>query len=327
MKNQKIGITVLAALMALPLHTLVQAQDDELVFQERFINTTGARMWMADFGWTALVYDPQFGDPDNLLDLSEDETVAVDIHAHLLGVGATIGHEVCFCDDDYGWVELWNTPRVTWSVLLKDFELDRSQMEITRIVWYDQSGPQDIPFDHDVSAIVKIDGQLYVSDATYDPHEEGHGGDWGMIEHPFTTEGSDWLYLSAEAGSPLVLGDPVEGTLPDGDIEAIGLYLVHPNFSVHQSMRVDDIQVYAKPVEGGGDNGGGDDNGGGETAQWAGYEIVDQDGKQLVDTAGWMGWVDVTGAPWVYPFALNKYVYLEEAAATGESGAWAYVPK
>jgi len=290
------------------------AQEEEIVFQERFVNETGSRTWMADYGWTALLYDPEFADKNNLVDVSADENVVLDVHAHLMGVAVSIGHETCFCDEDLGWVEYWNTPRFTWTVMTTPFALDRSQMEITRVTWADQSGYASAPFDHEVRLVIQIDGQLYATAVTYDPHEDGHGNTWALVEHAFTTEGSDWLYLSAEAGSPLNLGDPVEGRLPDGNVEAVGLYMVHPDSSPHESVRVDDITVYATAVEN-------------EDPQWAGYAIAEQNGRHYVDTSGWMGWLDVTDSPWNFSLSLDSWLYMEESSASDENGAWIYLIK
>ncbi len=57
---------------------------------------------------------------------------------------------------------------------------------------------------------------------------------------------------------------------------------------------------------------------------WAGYSIVDGAGN--VDTAPWMGMVNVADAPWVYSYTLNNWLYIpEEHVST--SGGWGYVPR
>jgi hypothetical protein len=58
-----------------------------------------------------------------------------------------------------------------------------------------------------------------------------------------------------------------------------------------------------------------------EPTTWAGYDI-NEDGD--VDTVDWMGFLNVTNAPWVYSYTLGKYIYLPEANVS-DNGAWAYV--
>lgn len=60
---------------------------------------------------------------------------------------------------------------------------------------------------------------------------------------------------------------------------------------------------------------------GGETPTWAGYPILD-DG--WVNTGEWLGWINVTHAPWVTIVNLDKYAYLPEESV-GTSGAWMYL--
>lgn len=57
---------------------------------------------------------------------------------------------------------------------------------------------------------------------------------------------------------------------------------------------------------------------------WAGYEIVNDQGD--VDTGTWMGFVNVSAAPYIYSYALGKYIYIDEASVL-EGGAWVYVPQ
>lgn len=54
---------------------------------------------------------------------------------------------------------------------------------------------------------------------------------------------------------------------------------------------------------------------------WAGYDAY-EDG--WVDTADFMGWFNVTHAPWVWSTALNRWIYLPEENMS-PAGAWFYV--
>lgn len=55
---------------------------------------------------------------------------------------------------------------------------------------------------------------------------------------------------------------------------------------------------------------------------WAGYP-VHTDG-QSVDTGTFLGWIDISSPPWVYVYALGKYVYLPENFVT-PSGSWTWI--
>ena len=63
-------------------------------------------------------------------------------------------------------------------------------------------------------------------------------------------------------------------------------------------------------------------DGGGSGTTWAGYD-VDETG--WVDTASWLGWINVSQGDFVWSDAFGKYIYLPEDIV-GESGTWSYVP-
>lgn len=60
-----------------------------------------------------------------------------------------------------------------------------------------------------------------------------------------------------------------------------------------------------------------------EPATWAGYE-VDENG--WADTSGFMSWINVFHAPWVWSTALDRWLYMPEESVS-ESGGWAYAGK
>ena len=59
---------------------------------------------------------------------------------------------------------------------------------------------------------------------------------------------------------------------------------------------------------------------------WGGYEVYSEGGIKAVDTGAFLGWLEVTGAPWVYSYSLEKYIFLPEGFID-ESGAWSYIPQ
>lgn len=56
-------------------------------------------------------------------------------------------------------------------------------------------------------------------------------------------------------------------------------------------------------------------------ATWAGFPRSDIGD---VDTGAWMGYINVAMEPYIWSYALSKYIYLEEASV-GEGGGWIYV--
>jgi hypothetical protein len=61
-----------------------------------------------------------------------------------------------------------------------------------------------------------------------------------------------------------------------------------------------------------------------EVQNWAGYEVSD-DGSS-VNTAGFLGWIDISQAPWIYSYSLGTFIYLPESGVS-PAGGWAYVPR
>ena len=57
------------------------------------------------------------------------------------------------------------------------------------------------------------------------------------------------------------------------------------------------------------------------TPTWAGFPIEDGDN---VNTGDWMGWINVTYAPWTYNFALGEWMYMREDRVN-ENGGWAFL--
>jgi hypothetical protein len=60
-----------------------------------------------------------------------------------------------------------------------------------------------------------------------------------------------------------------------------------------------------------------------EVQNWAGYP-VEGDGVS-VNTEGFLGWIDVSQAPWIYSYSLGKFLYLPEDNVSS-AGGWAYAP-
>lgn len=60
-----------------------------------------------------------------------------------------------------------------------------------------------------------------------------------------------------------------------------------------------------------------------EVQSWADYP-VEGDGSS-VNTEGFLGWIDISQAPWIYIYSLSKFIYLPEENV-GTAGGWSFVP-
>jgi hypothetical protein len=54
---------------------------------------------------------------------------------------------------------------------------------------------------------------------------------------------------------------------------------------------------------------------------WGGFSVVDG----FVNTADWIGWLDVQTAPWVFSYSLEKYLFVTEPNPDS-MGGWIFVP-
>jgi len=61
----------------------------------------------------------------------------------------------------------------------------------------------------------------------------------------------------------------------------------------------------------------------GDGPTWAGWS-VDENG--WANTEGWLGWVNVSAAPWIQILSFDGYGFVQESSV-GDSGAWIYLLK
>ena len=303
----KYKLPTMAAFGAVLFSFAVNAQEyAEPVFEERFINNTGTRADVDTIGWSALLLDPMHADPTLAIDVTKGENHPT---AYVGGVSGQTGYEVDFDPNtDTGYYFIWSGGKETSTVITTPFNLDRSVSEITRFSWVQNTSAA---IEDAVSVMVKIGGSWYVSAAMYDTIGEEFEV-YTAKEHTFTTTGSDWHHITAAVGEPLEIGDPVSGSLPSGDIEAVGLHV--NRVAADGAVSVDEFQIWAEPASD-------------SSATWANYPIVETGGIAYVNTEDWLGWLAVTDSPWIYSESLQSWIYLTEASAASPGGAWTYVLK
>jgi hypothetical protein len=59
-----------------------------------------------------------------------------------------------------------------------------------------------------------------------------------------------------------------------------------------------------------------------ETGAWGPYDLAN---GSMVDTGPWLGWVYVED-PWVFVYALDRWIFLPGETIDPDSGAWAFIP-
>lgn len=60
-----------------------------------------------------------------------------------------------------------------------------------------------------------------------------------------------------------------------------------------------------------------------ETPAWGPYDLT---GGPDVNTGSWLGWIHVEN-PWVFVYALDRWIYLPGNYIDQDGGAWAFIPK
>lgn len=296
-KIHQLAFSTVALVLSTPF---IQAQEEQLIFSERFTNLTGSGLSLSDRGFTGLLFDPLHADPSKPVDVTIN-----DGHPHATNVAVGLGGvETCFCEDDEGLLYMWGGNKEMQVLLMTEMAaVDRSQMELSRVVWYSSSS-QPTP-DYDFRVVVRIDGVHYASANAVNRSGEA-ATEWERHEFTFTTEGSDWVILTADVNENWDLDtETLSGSLPDGDIEAVGFYVLRRQGG-DGSVLLDEVEFYAVEAS----NGGGSD--------WHGY-AVDEDG--WADTGDWLGWVNVAQDPWISILSLDNWAYV------GDDTGWMYVLK
>lgn len=58
--------------------------------------------------------------------------------------------------------------------------------------------------------------------------------------------------------------------------------------------------------------------------EWHGFPVL---AGLDVNTETWLGWINIEFDPWVWSYALNRYIYLDGPLPDDPIGAWAFIPK
>lgn len=62
-----------------------------------------------------------------------------------------------------------------------------------------------------------------------------------------------------------------------------------------------------------------------QTSTWLGYQTIFENGQILVDTADFLGWLEITHEPYVYSFTLQQWLYIKSSPPYPSQGSWIYV--
>jgi len=312
MKSTKKALLPLAILAAPIFATLLQGQEEQRVYVERFVNTTGANAPIADMNWS--MYLNSVSEEINALDITYEKPEAL-----VTNLTGDISVEITFDDNDGGAIFIWQAALIarSYAHVTEDVSIDMTGLDLSRITFYNHvTPPQAIgqPFLNYV--VVKIDGNWYIT-AEGKQNTTGEEKVWQLHEIDASQEAANWNNFILNPGVQMAIGDPLSGPLPQGNIEGIGFY-TELNFLGGQDSNAivfDELEVFA--VEGGTT----------EPDMWGPYTIVKQGERDWVDTAPWMGWLDITTSPWNYSLSLDGWVFVDAESANAEAGAWVYVIK
>ena len=287
--------------VALPLFGLSANAQEQLLLSERFTNNTGDGADLVDYGFNGLMFDPKHGDPTKPVDVSVDEG---QVHATSTAVSPDVGVELTFDEADTGHVYMWTGGKETWYLLNTEAAaIDRSQMELSRVTWYHKRTDGQLA-DFDVRVVVEIDGIYYASDNYGETGEDVL--EWKSKEYTFTTDGSAWRVLTANIAEDWNLAaETLDGPLPDGNIDSIGLYVRRGLGG--GSVALDELEIYVSTS--------------GNMETWAGYPV---NANGDVNTGTWLGWLNVAHKPWILSYSMNQWLFIDESAVS-DSGSWVYV--
>lgn len=282
------------------------AQDEMVVYENRFVNVTGANApfqthipgeaWQDYYSETAV--------PD------KDPTTG-HYQADFTG---NPGVELTFDDNDLGAIFFYTFSAGPDDVLAltEDVDIDMTGKKLSKItLWVDASDPYRAEGDNmtvTVHMLVKVGGQYYVTAQGF-PYPKGGERIYEQVTFDASPDAGNWINLNFTPESVMELGEVLDAPLPSGNIEAIGFYNVTEMSSANKNFAylVDDVMVYAVEDDGGGD------------PVWYGYDV---DAEGWANTLDWMGWVNVSSDPWISVLNLDgRYVYIPD------STGWAYVPK
>jgi len=274
----------------------VSAQES-LVYSERFINLAGENAELANVGWKAYVNgiapaaDGAIGLPAGPIGSVSGQMQA--------GLSGGIGAELTFDDDDFGFIYLYMHDTGPVNVLVfEESEIDRDAQEITRIkfVLRDRAEVQ-----HRGHVAVRVADQWYVNTQLFET-ELTDSIQYNMREFTWTNENWKEVIFNLADNSVMAISGEPAGTLPAGDLEAVGFWFIHPG-SASSSAVLDEYSVYATAAQ---------------AQEWYGYP-VDENG--WANTESWMGWVYVGQDPNIWVQNLAKYIYVPN-----DSG-WTYIYK
>lgn len=68
------------------------------------------------------------------------------------------------------------------------------------------------------------------------------------------------------------------------------------------------------------------DNSATGSGTYLGYTIQSLSGGEWIDTGSWFGWAEVSGAPWVYSYAVDEWAYIDEGSLQA-NGIWIWIKK
>ena len=211
-------------------------------YRKVFSNATQANQSATTAGWT--LYGGPNGAPITTFDGSTTPRGGVGF-----GVGnpidqhdATEGLQILVPDQELGYIYIFNNGPIDYLAYTEQV-LDRSQYEPTQITWYQGHNRSDM----ESRVAVRIAGQWYISTEGFTNPAVASGGDFNAQAEQktftFTSMASAWQTLDFSAGNVMALGNGLTEQLPNGDIEAFGLYAINSSSNESKTLRFDTYEI------------------------------------------------------------------------------------
>lgn len=287
-----IGSSILALTLLLGVDTY--AQDPSLVYEQRFINLTGAGAASQTAGWRLFNNLNTIGQAGVNADGSVGSSDGINYN---LAISHNVGTTVSFDDNDKGFIYMYEA-NPALMMAIAGTAIDRDTQEITNIdfVLRDRDN-----FDYTAHVAVKVNGQWYVNELAYKTTRDIAGFAYNPRSFTWTTD--NWIQLIFDPLNivTLALSADAPGSLPAGDLEDFGFFIIHPGGG---SAIIDEVNIFAME----------------SASTWAGFPM---ESNGYVDTGSFLGPIVVYG-DFLFVFGINNFVYMPEMfVSTG--GGWAYV--
>lgn len=234
---QPAGYGLLLGLLAL---TPPLSAQETVVYEQRFVNLTGANAESSTVGWSLYGSSNPLGTSTNA-----DGTLTITATSGTQGgVSGGIGGERSFDDQDKGFIYMYDGNAANL-LAVSNQSVDRESQAITKIefVMRDHSNG----FSYTAQVAVQVAGQWYVNEELFTVANPPPATT-AYTARTFAWKTTGWRKLVFDPANvaTLAIGADPAADLPAGNLANFGFFLVHP--ATGGSVVLDEVAVWAAPV-------------------------------------------------------------------------------